>query len=142
MDETSKKILTKIGMTFENENQLNEILIPRETFINDTIYNSVKEHISELKTIFSSSSLTSLQKQAGKSQRWPLLNLIRQILNVYGFHMKPIRKSAGYTADGVKKFTRFFLIQKKNVKSDNVSSTNTDDVDNLEEDEVESLMEC
>ena len=109
MDETSKKILTKIGITFENENQLNEILIPRETFINDTIYNSVKDHISELKTIFSSSSLTSLQKQAGKSQRWPLLNLIRQILNVYGFHMKPIRKSAGYTADGVKKFTRFFL---------------------------------
>ena len=56
MDETSKKILTKIGITFENENQLNEILIPRETFINDSIYNSVKDHISELKTIFSSSS--------------------------------------------------------------------------------------
>jgi hypothetical protein len=56
--------------------------------------------------------------------------------------MKPIRKSAGYTADGVKKFTRFFLIQKKMVKSDNVSSSNTDDVIDLEEDEVESLMEC
>jgi hypothetical protein len=39
---------------------------------------------------------------------------VRQILHVYGYNMKPIRKSDGYTADGVKKFKRFFLICKKN----------------------------
>ena len=56
--------------------------------------------------------MTSLQKNAGNSQKWPLLNLIRQILGVYNYQMKPIRKSDGYTLEGVKKFKRFFLIEK------------------------------
>ena len=112
MDEVSKNILTKIGITFETENQLNGMLIPREVFMSETIYNNMKTTIPELKTIFSSSSLTSLQKEADKKQRWPLLNLARQILNVYGYQMKPVRKSDGYTKDGAKKFKRYFLITK------------------------------
>ena len=52
MDETSKKILTKIGITFETENQLNGMLIPREVFMSETIYNNMKTTIPELKTIF------------------------------------------------------------------------------------------
>jgi len=117
MDEVSRKILSKLGLQFENENTLIEMLLPRETFIDElSIYDSIKSNISELKTIFSSSSLTSLQKQAGTNQKWPLLNLVRQILNVYGFQMKPIRKSDGYTADGVKKFKRYFFITKKTQK--------------------------
>jgi hypothetical protein len=56
--------------------------------------------------------LTSLQKNADKSQKWPLLNLIRQILSVYGYKMKPIRKADGYTLEGVKKYKRYFQIYK------------------------------
>jgi hypothetical protein len=123
MDEVSRKILSKLGLQFENENTLIEMLLPREIFIDElsssspsSIYDSIKSNIPELKTIFSSSSLTSLQKQAGTNQKWPLLNLVRQILNVYGFQMKPIRKSDGYTVDGVKKFKRYFFITKKTQK--------------------------
>ena len=110
MDDTSNKILAKIGIQLENIN--NEILIPRDTLLSDNVYESVKEFIPELKKVYSSSTMTCLHSGADLAQRWPLLNLVRQILNVYGFQMKPIRKSDGYTKEGVKKFKRFFLITK------------------------------
>ena len=57
--------------------------------------------------------MTSLQKKAETNQKWPLLNLIRQILLVYKYHLTPIRKCDGYSADGVKKYKRFFKIVRK-----------------------------
>jgi hypothetical protein len=57
-----------------------------------------------------------LQQNASKEQKWPLLNLIRQILNVYGYEMEPVRKSDGYTKEGVKKYKRYFQIRKTAVK--------------------------
>jgi hypothetical protein len=107
MDEISEKILHSIFDYDKLEGQL----IPREIFLDKSKYEKVKEEIPEMKKLFSSSSLTSLHSNA-TDQRWPLLNLARQILNVYGYHLKPIRRSDGYTKEGVKKFKRFFLIDK------------------------------
>lgn len=60
-----------------------------------------------------------------KKQRWPLLNLVRQLLKVNMYEMKPIRKSDGYTKDGKKKYVRFFLIQKiNNANSESVEQEN------------------
>ena len=80
--------------------------------LSDNKYDEIKKLIPELKKNYSSSLMTSLQKTAEQSQKWPLLNLIRQILRVYGYKMEPIRKCDGYTVDGIKKFKRFFLIKK------------------------------
>jgi hypothetical protein len=91
----------------------NEILIPRDSLLSDKLYNEMKPELVELKKILSSSALTSLQKKANKKKKWPLLNLARQILNVYGYKMVPIRKCDGYTLDGVKKFKRYFQVLKK-----------------------------
>lgn len=109
IDNITKKILDKVGIFFIE----NEILIEREQLLNTALYYSLKTEIDEIKKKLSSSSLTSLQKKADLKQKWPLLNLIRQILHVYGYKMEPIRKCDGYTSDGVKKFKRFFLIHKK-----------------------------
>ena len=107
MEETSKFILEYVGLDTQH---LSGQMIPRETLLNNAKYDELKTRIPELKKLFSSSALTSLQKTAEQSQKWPLLNLIRQILNGYKYQMKPIRKSDGYTALGVKKYKRFFLI--------------------------------
>jgi len=113
IDEISKKILVASGILVNSKDYPDEILILRDMLINTEIYVSLKNDILELKKNLSSSSLTSLQKGAEKTQKWPLLNLVRQILNVYGFKMIPIRKCDGYTLDGIKKFKRYFQVVKK-----------------------------
>ena len=118
MDEEIKLLFKGIGLEIDNLEQLNGIMISRETLLSDDKYDEVKNLIPNLKKNYSSSFMTSMQKNAEKSQKWPLINLIRQILHVCGFKMEPIRKSDGYTLEGVKKFKRYFLItnQKSNIK--------------------------
>jgi len=113
MDEDSKKILNIIGINFESIDNLENFFIPREQLLSDLKYEEIKKLIPDLKKNLSSSSMTSLQKNAEKQQTWPLLNLVRQILNIYKYKMVPIRKSDGYTLEGVKKYKRFFQIIKK-----------------------------
>jgi hypothetical protein len=115
MDEDCKKIMIIIGIQFEILSDLEGVFIPREQLLSDTKYIEIKQMIPDLKKHFSSSFMTSLQKTASKSQKWPLLNLVRQILSIYNYQMEPIRKSDGYTLEGVKKYKRFFQIKKKNV---------------------------
>ena len=108
--------LNKCGIVFENFDHVNGLLLPREIFTDIEKYNSIKEDIKKIKQIFSSSSLTALQNNRSKKQKWPLLNLVRQILKAKNYNMQPIRKSAGYTDLGKKKYDRFFIIKKIKIK--------------------------
>ncbi len=101
------------NIVFEDFNHLDGMLIPREMLLDQKKYDNVKQHVTTLKKVFSSSSLTSLQKDAKTRQKWPLLNLVRQILKTNEYGMEPKRKSNGYTDDGKKKYLRFFIIYKK-----------------------------
>ena len=131
MDETSKKIFQHVGIEFENINELDGMFIPREQVISTVKYEEVKKLIIDLKSVFSSSNMTCLQKPAGKEQKWPLLNLVRQILGCYSFDMEPVRKSDGYTPEGIKKYKRFFHIKKRYLPE----NTHTKNLD-LEQDAV------
>lgn len=112
-DTDCKLILNIVGIHFNTISDLEGIFFPREQLLSDLKYEEVKKYIPELKKNFSSSFMTSLQKKAGINQKWPLLNLIRQILTIYNYHLLPIRKCDGYNADGVKKFKRYFKIVRK-----------------------------
>jgi len=117
IDETVKSIFAGIGINYNSLPELNGILIERDILLSVDKYNAIKAHIPKLKQVFSSSCMTCLQSDAIVDQRWPLLNLVRQILHVYNFVMKPIRKSDGYTLDGVKKYKRFFQIEQKKLNA-------------------------
>jgi len=131
MDEYSKKIFESSGIVFESISDLDGQLIPREQLLSDSKYNEVKKLIPELKKVYSSSFMTGLQRNAEKNKKWPLLNLIRQILNRYKFDMEPIRKSDGYTLEGVKKYKRFFQIKKiVEKKNDEIIEENITSVTN------------
>jgi hypothetical protein len=113
MDTEIKNILILVGFELNESNNFNGIIIPRDQLLSDTKYNEIKALIPELKKKYSSSLLTSLQKNADIIQKWPLLNFVRQILNTYGYKMEPIRKADGYTLDGIKKYKRYFQIKNK-----------------------------
>ena len=78
--------------------------------------------------------MTCLQKNADKSQKWPLLNLVRQILNVYGYKMVPIRKADGYTLEGIKKYKRYFQVKYKQNNKINIKKNELQN--NLEMDNI------
>jgi hypothetical protein len=80
--------------------------------LDDEKYKNAKDHIPDLRTIFSTSFLTSLQSPAEKNQKWPLINLIRQILKSCNYNFIPKRLCDGYSKDGKKKYKRIFLIEK------------------------------
>ena len=106
-------IFNNIGIKITEISQLNGLIISRERLLNNTKYENIKDSIPEFKKFgLSSSYLTSLQKSAEQQQKWPLLNLIRQLLKACNFRMKPIRKSVGYDHEGKKKYKRFFQVEK------------------------------
>jgi hypothetical protein len=112
MDNEIIEFLKKCKLQLDDETQLEGQLIPRDILLSKNTYEEVKAEIDVLKKKFSSSALTSLQSGAQKEQKWPLLNLVRQILRVCNYKMEPVRRSDGYDDEGKKKYKRFFLVKK------------------------------
>ena len=111
-DQVVKDFLNKCSIVFDDYSQLDGMLIPRDVLLSKEKYESIKEDIEKMKKLYSSGSLTALQKNAMENQKWPLLNLVRQILKSNNYKMDPIRKSNGYTKEGKKLYKRLFLLKK------------------------------
>ena len=124
-DDVIKAFLNKCNIVFDDFSQLDGMSIPRDIFLSKEVYAEVKNDIEEIKKFYSSGSMTALQKNAESTQKWPLLNLVRQILKTNNYLMHPVRKSNGYTKDGKKKYLRFFTIKKiKSVKDHTETNEN------------------
>jgi hypothetical protein len=136
MDDDSKLILKLSGFEINELSDIDGLITPRDTLLSDIKYDEIKKLIPNLKQHYSSSLMTSLQKNAEKTQRWPLLNLVRQILHVYNYKMEPIRKADGYTLEGVKKYKRYFQIYQKSSAANEENIKKIDLTGNLEEDDT------
>jgi hypothetical protein len=107
-----KELFNKMSIEFSSFDNLDGTKIERDIFLNNNSYNNYIELIQNIKKHLSSSTLTSLQKNASLKQKWPLLNLVRQILKIHNYKMTPIRKANGYSKTGKKLFLRYFIIEK------------------------------
>ena len=106
-------ILNACNIPCNSMADLDGILVSRETCINNEKYNQLKTgDFPLLKKHFSSSYLTALQETALQKQKWPLLNLIRQLLRSCNYKLSPKRVADGYTLTGEKKYKRLFIIEK------------------------------
>ena len=110
MDQIYIEILSEFGI--QDLEHLDGTMLERDAFIDDEIYKRVKPKIVDLKKYFSSSLLTSLQENAESKQKFPLINIVRQLLRVKYYQMEPIRKANGYEKSGKKLYKRYFLIKK------------------------------
>lgn len=104
--------LNVCGINFKTISELDGMILYRDNYIFSNNYEKIKPSICELKNFLSSSVYTSLHTDADKKQRFPLVNLIRQILKSINHKLTPKRVSDGYTTDGIKKYKRIFIIQK------------------------------
>ena len=94
---------------------LHGLLVMREVCIDNAKYVEIKKDVPGLKQHFSSSYLTALQASASNKQKWPLLNLIRQLLRSCNYKLTPKRVADGYTLTGEKKYKRMFRVEKMQV---------------------------
>ena len=105
-------ILNACNITCNSIADLDGILIAKESCCNDEKYKQLKTtEFSHLKKCFSSSYLTALQETAINKQKWPLLNLIRQLLRSCDYKLTPKRVADGYTLTGEKKYKRMFIVE-------------------------------
>lgn len=88
------------------------IIIPRDMLLSSEKYEQLKPSIVRLKKIFSSKCMTSMHASAECNQKWPCLNLVRQVLKRMGYDIQPERRCAGRDQDGKKLFERFFKVNK------------------------------
>jgi len=100
------------GINCKTISDLDGMILYRNDLIFSNKYPQIKPFICELKKIISSSIYTSLHNCADKKQRFPLINLIRQLLKSIDYNLTPKRISDGYTRDGIKKYKRIYLIKK------------------------------
>jgi len=107
-----EEIFEMVGIECKNINELEGLIIEREKFLCDEKYGLIKKMIPDLRKNYSSSFMTSLQENAKERQKWPVLNLIRQILLAHKLDMTPIRKADGYTKEGKKLYKRYFKIER------------------------------
>tara|TARA_Y100001970_G_scaffold228967_1_gene283812 strand:- start:3922 stop:4269 length:348 start_codon:yes stop_codon:yes gene_type:complete len=104
-------IINKVCNTnINNIEEIDGMVFQREIFLNDELYTNLINEIKILKNIFNTSELNCLHKNAKENQRWPLLNLMRQILKSLNYKMVPKRICDGYK-NGKKQFKRLFIIE-------------------------------
>lgn len=89
------------------------LIIPRDILLSKEKYEKLKPHILELKKIFSSKCMTSMHACAEYNQKWPCLNLVRQVLKRMNYDIEPERKCAGRDETGKKLFERYFRLHKR-----------------------------
>ena len=78
------EILQKLNITCSYE-ELEGFMIERILLLNNELYKKLYEEIPKIKTILSSSKYNSVHSVAEEKQKWPLINLIRQILRKYTY---------------------------------------------------------
>jgi hypothetical protein len=115
MENMEKELMTFIcGALNIQPNELKEgVIVPRDMLIDPAKYEKLKPHIASLKKIFTSKTMTSMHSSAEYTQKWPCLNLVRQVLKRMGYDIHPERRCAGRDESGKKLFERFFQICKR-----------------------------
>ena len=111
MDKDLLDILKKCNIVIEDNNLISGLLIPREILLSKEKFIELSDEIKIIKKKFSSSRLTALQSTAKDNQKWPLLNLVRQLLKASNIRMVPKRVCDGYDKNGKKKFKRYFILE-------------------------------
>ena len=98
--------LSCVNISIDKLSELDGIEIGRDELLSDEKYKKIKEMIPQLKTIYSSSYMTALQKTASSTHKYPVINILRQVLKTCGYNLNPKRVSNGYTKAGVKLYKR------------------------------------
>lgn len=105
--------ILKQSLHISSLTELNGMIIYRDLLLNDDLYDKFYNMgiLKSLETVFTSRALYVAHYSIAKQRKWPLLNLVRQILNRIGYKMVPFKKANGYDKSGKKLWIRYFEIK-------------------------------
>ena len=127
-----KEIFKILSIEVNSEQDLYSVLIPRDLLLRVDIEQQLTSIIIKLKEKYKSSKLNCLHKNRDDKQKFPGINLVRQILRCNGYHLKPVKFSRGYCKHSGKKIVdRNFKV----VRLENYSEIK------MAQDKVESELE-
>ena len=105
-----KELLKIIDIKLENK-KLNEIIIEQEQLKQREIILKFRELIPKLKKYYNSEMLNCLHKNSLSKQKFPAVNMLRQILKCNNYKLKPFIVCNGYDkSNGKKIITRKYSI--------------------------------
>ena len=103
-------MFNKLGFKYSNMSDLHYTEYDRDLFINANVHEYLT-FVPKLKEYFKSSKLDSLHSNSIQKQKFPVINIFRQILKCNDIHMKPKVLSIGYCkATGKKIYQRKFIL--------------------------------
>lgn len=114
--EEIKQIFKILSIEVNSEKDLYSVLIPRDLLLRVDIEQNLTCLIIKLKEKYKSSKLNCLHKNRDDKQKFPGINLVRQILRCNGYHLKPVKFSRGYCKHSGKKIVdrNFKVVRLKN----------------------------
>lgn len=105
------EFLKNCGFQIDKLDNLNGTMINRKQLLDKNKYIDLIENIVELRELIGSSYLTGLQESALEKQKYPLVNVTRQLLKLLNYELKPYRMSAGYDHNtGKKLYERYYVV--------------------------------
>ena len=96
-------IFKVLDMDVKTEKDLFSVLVSRDLLLRVDIEQELTLLIETLKGKYKSSKLNCLHKNRDDKQKFPGINLVRQILRCNGYHLKPVKFSRGYCKHSGKK---------------------------------------
>lgn len=126
-----KEIFNILSMTVESESDLFSVLVPRDLLLRVDIEQRLTELISNLKGKYKTSKLNCLHKNRESKQKFPGINLVRQILRCNGYHLKPVIYCRGYCKHSGKKIIdrNFKVVRINNYTEIKKASLKNEDID-------------
>ena len=103
------KLLKIINIDIDDKDSLLNYTFERDILLDQNVIDKYYEMIKNLKKNYTSDILTCLHTNSTIKQRFPGINMLRQILKCNGLKLKPKVVSMGYIGD-VKMVKRFFTI--------------------------------
>ena len=91
-----QEICETINYPCTTEAQLLNLLIDRDVLLSVDIEEKLTKLVDKLKDKDKTDGLNCLHKNRNKKQKFPGINLVRQIFKCNGYHLKPFFYSAGY----------------------------------------------
>lgn len=133
--EILKDLFNIINISITDKNDLINIEIERDILLEEPFYSyaiDYKKHIKKkYNHIYSSNYYNFIHNNSNTKQKFPSINLLRQILKSNNFKLFPYYKSFGYNDSGKKLVRRYFTIKLLHEENNSENNDKNKDENNI-----------